>query len=60
MKYELVQWPESQIFIGKPHCYFVNDEELGSSAYFVREDIYKMGTEMSFEEFEDNVAHIID
>lgn len=44
-KYVLVVWPDSQYFVGQKHCHLVNDEDgfnmYGSSAYFVREDIYK-------------------
>lgn len=43
-KYIIITWPESQEFIGKEHCYLINDEEgyklYGSSAYFVREDVF--------------------
>ena len=44
-KYIIVIWPESQDFIGVHDCHLINDEEglmkYGSSAYFVREDVYK-------------------
>jgi hypothetical protein len=43
--YIIVQWPESQDFIGKHNCHLINDEEgyekYGSSAYFVRIDEYE-------------------
>ena len=44
-KFIVVTWPESQYFIGKKNCHLINDEDgyvkYGSSAYFVREDVYK-------------------
>ena len=40
IKYVLVVWPESQYFINHSECYFCNDEKVGSSAYFVPEDLY--------------------
>jgi hypothetical protein len=51
--YTIVIWPESQYFIGKPHCYLINDEHgyinFGDSAYFVRLDIYEnMGADTKF------------
>ena len=46
--YFVVMWPESQDFIGHDHCHLINDdegyEEFGSSAYFVRWDIYESVT----------------
>jgi hypothetical protein len=43
--YIVVQWPESQEFIGDEDCFLINDELgvdlFGSSAYFVRLDIYE-------------------
>lgn len=44
-KYVLVEWPESQEFIGKPDCYFCqcNDENSFGAldqAMFVPEEIY--------------------
>ena len=38
MRYILVEWPESQYFIGHEKCYLC--EEL-DSAYFVPEDLLK-------------------
>lgn len=44
LKFIIVTWPESQDFIGKHNCHLINDDEgyakYGSSAYFVREDVY--------------------
>lgn len=44
-KYIIITWPESQDFIGRKNCHLINDDEgymkYGSSAYFVREDIYQ-------------------
>jgi len=44
-KFILVTWPESQNFTGRYNCHLVNDSEgfmkYGSSAYFVREDVYE-------------------
>lgn len=49
--YILVQWPESQDFIGVEGAYFCDHEDLGSSAYFVRKDVYdKVMNEKSVEE----------
>lgn len=43
-KYLLVQWPESQHFIGHPKCYLCQsldwNEKEYDSAYFVPEDVY--------------------
>jgi hypothetical protein len=43
MKYELIEWPESQEFVGHPDCYLVNslcwNTEQYSQAYFVPENI---------------------
>ena len=44
MRYILVEWPESQIFIGQEHCYPVipvSEEEYSlDQAMFVPEDLY--------------------
>jgi hypothetical protein len=44
-KYIIVTWPESQDYIGKINCHLINDDKgfmkYGSSAYFVREDVYE-------------------
>jgi hypothetical protein len=44
-KYIIVTWPESQDFIGEHNCHLIDDDEgyakYGSSAYFVREDVYE-------------------
>ena len=42
MRYILVEWPESQYFMGQENCYYCNseDEQLNQSL-FVPEDIYK-------------------
>ena len=46
----VIRWPDSQEFIGKPNCYLINDdegvEEFGSSAYFVRLDVYEEITQI--------------
>lgn len=43
MKYELIEWPESQEFVGHPDCYLVDslmwNTEQYSQAYFVPENI---------------------
>ena len=42
MRYILVEWPESQEFIGREGCYYCNpgeDEQL-DQAMFVPEDLY--------------------
>lgn len=43
--YIIVTWPESQDFIGRAHCHLINDDQgylmYGSSAYFVRADVYE-------------------
>jgi hypothetical protein len=43
MKYELIEWPQSQEFVGHPDCYLVNplcwNTEQDSQAYFVPENI---------------------
>lgn len=43
MKYEIVEWPESQEFVGHPDCYLVDslcwNTEQYSQAYFVPENI---------------------
>lgn len=47
MRYILVQWPESQSFIGVKGCYFVSidedeDDDLTlDQAMFVPEDVYE-------------------
>jgi len=45
-RYVVAMWPESQEFMGRPDCYFINDdnglEDFGSSAYFVPENIYNL------------------
>lgn len=45
-KYIVVEWPESQDFIGRPDVYLINDDngyrDFGSSAYFVPENIYNL------------------
>lgn len=45
----IVQWPESQDFIGQPNCHLINDDEgvklYGSSAYFVRLDMFEQITQ---------------
>jgi hypothetical protein len=42
MKYELIQWPESQILMDYPwfdeECSLADCEKFGSSAYFVPEN----------------------
>ena len=45
MRYVLVEWPDSQAFIGRPGCYFCqcNDENSFGTldqAMFVPEDLY--------------------
>lgn len=41
----VVTWPESQDFIGRSNCHLINDDigfnMYGSSAYFVRLDVYQ-------------------
>lgn len=48
-KYILVEWPESQYFIGIKDCYYVqpsiNDRENLNGALFVPENIYNNSTE---------------
>ena len=47
--YLIVCWPESQDFIGQPNCHLINDDEglelYGSSAYFVRVDVFEQITQ---------------
>ena len=41
-KYILVEWPESQYFMGQKNCYYCNSEDKQlNQALFVPEDIYK-------------------
>lgn len=44
-KYVIVTWPESQYVMQEEEAYLLNDnkavEKFGSSAYIIREDIYK-------------------
>ena len=44
--YMVVEWPESQDFIGRNDCYLINDDngvkDFGSSAYFVPINIYNL------------------
>jgi len=42
MKYILVEWPESQEFIGREGCYYCSPTENGhlDQAMFVPEDLY--------------------
>lgn len=41
-KYILVEWPESQHFIGMENCYYINPMEDSSldQAMFVPEEVY--------------------
>ncbi len=43
MRYVLVEWPESQEFIGREGCYYCSPTEDGQldQAMFVPENIYK-------------------
>ena len=42
-KYILVEWPESQYFMGQENCYYFNSKENEQldQALFVPEDIYE-------------------
>jgi hypothetical protein len=74
MKYLLIQWPESQYFIGMKDCYFISldkDAHLGlDQAMFVPEDLYnefvKEQSKRVFElenteyDFGHNVKHFVD
>ena len=50
-KYVLVEWPESQKWIGHPDCYLAaeNDEvrEFFTPTYFVPENIYNLSKKES-------------
>ena len=50
--YIVVQWPESQDFIGRANCHLIDENEgynkYGSSAYFVRLDIYEQVTNLPY------------
>ena len=50
-KYILVEWPESQKWIGHPDCYLAaeNDElrEFFTPTYFVPENIYNLSKKES-------------
>jgi hypothetical protein len=44
-KYIIVEWAESQYFLGRSDCHLICDDigmqKYGSSAYFVPEKVYK-------------------
>jgi hypothetical protein len=63
-KYVIVTWPESQDFIGRENCHLINDDEgytkYGSSAYFVREDVYEKVMNLPHTPDYDNYEYGID
>jgi len=61
LKYIIVTWPESQDFIGRKNCHLINDDEgyvkYGSSAYFVREDVYEKVQFLNTHPILNNINH---
>ena len=44
-KFVIVEWSESQQFIGCTDAYFSDDRKLQDSTYFVEENLYLFGRE---------------
>lgn len=49
----LVEWPNSQFYINSRYAYFLNDEKLGDSTYFVRKDFYDFVDRLRFKTLEE-------